>query len=77
MAEIKYPVLEKKDDKRVVKVPLREYTFQNSCFPTSVKSMGKEILNGLYVLHVQQIKLSKNLNPPNFLLPIIKRIPVI
>ena len=45
MAEVKYPVLEKNDDKRVVKVPLREYTFENSCFPTSVKSMGQEILN--------------------------------
>ena len=46
MAEVKYPVLEKEDDKRVVKVNLREYTFQNSCFPTSVKSLGQEILNG-------------------------------
>lgn len=46
MAEIKYPILEKNNDKSVVKVPLREYTFEKSCFPTSVKSMGQEILNG-------------------------------
>ncbi len=45
MPESKYPVLETQENKRVVKVPLREYTFENSCFPTSVKSMGQEILS--------------------------------
>ena len=46
MPEVKYPILERQEDKRVVKVNLREYTFENSCFPTSVKSLGQEILNG-------------------------------
>ena len=45
MKDAKYPVLENQDNKRIVKVPYREYTFEKSCFPTSVKSMGKEILN--------------------------------
>lgn len=46
MENVKYPILEKSKGKRVIKVPCREYTFDNSCFPTSVKSLGKEILNG-------------------------------
>lgn len=45
MSDIKYPILENNDDKKVVKVSCREYTFEKSCFPTSVKSLGKEILN--------------------------------
>lgn len=40
-----YPILENQDNKKVVKIPLREYTFHNSCFPTSVKSLGQEILS--------------------------------
>lgn len=45
MENVKYPLLETKENKRIIKVPCREYTFENSCFPTSVKSMGQEILS--------------------------------
>ncbi|MBE6761635.1 MAG: hypothetical protein E7551_05055 [Ruminococcaceae bacterium] len=46
MSNIKYPILEGQGNKKIIKVNLREYIFENSCFPTSVKSMGQEILNG-------------------------------
>lgn len=45
MLNTNYPILEVKDDKNIVKVPCREYTFEKSCFPTSIKSMSQEILN--------------------------------
>ncbi len=45
MQNTKYPFLENQDNKRVIKVPCREYTFENSCFPTSVKALGQEILS--------------------------------
>lgn len=40
-----YPILEQKEEEKIVHIPCREYVFKNSCFPTSIKSLGKEILN--------------------------------
>ena len=45
MENTTFPILEEKENEIIVKSPCREYKFQNSCFPTSIKSLGQEILN--------------------------------
>lgn len=40
-----YPILEENENQVIIKSPCREYVFENSCFPVSIKSLGQEILN--------------------------------